>query len=265
LIAWAIAFVFAALYTAAKLRALAPLRPRWRRSQLREMFRFGLQSYLSEASLQLNMRFDFLLVSFYTGSVGLGLYSISALVSQFPWIFPHGLSYALYPRVTASSPAEAARLTEKGMRHGFLLSLLTGAAIALTARFLVPVVFGREFAESVRPLLVLLPGAVFFGLTWLQSMYLIGQAGKPLKVGYAYLVIFVLNIVLNVLLTPRHGIVGAAAASSLARLVGCAILFQMVSAESKSAWRSFILPRREDLGELRQEISSMLRLVMRRG
>ena len=262
---WAAAFLGAAIYTVVKLRRFGPLRPGWRPAQLREMLGFGLKSYLGDSTLQMNMRFDFLLVKVFAGTANLGYYSISALISQLPWIFPHGLSYALYPRVTSLPLPEAVHLTEKGMRHAFSLSLLTGVFIALTARYLVPVVFGRTFSASVTALLVLLPGAIFFGLTWLQAAFLIGQCGKPLKVGYAYLFTLVANIALNVLLTPRYGILGAAAASSLARLAGCVFLLQMVTAESKSSWRSFLLPRRGDMADLIEEIRQVASLVLGKG
>lgn len=260
IIAWAISLLVAALYTVVKLGRLHSLRPRWRSDQLHQMMGFGLQSYLSDAVLQLNMRFDFLLVSLFAGYKALGLYSVSALLSQLPWIFPNGLSYALYPRVTSSNLADSVRITEKGMRHAFLLSFLTSAFLVTTAKYLVPAVFGKEFSGSVVPLAALLPGAILFGLTWLQSMFLIGQAGKPLKVGYAYLFIFVLNVILNVLLTPRHGILGAAIASSASRLVGSVALFHIVASEGKSSWHKSILVRGPDLADLGREVRTLVRL-----
>jgi hypothetical protein len=68
------------------------------------------------------------------------------------------------------------------------------------------------FGPSIPPYLVLLPGVVVLSVTKVVSGYVSG-IGRPAITSYINVSAFVINIVANLVLIPRFGIVGASAAS----------------------------------------------------
>ncbi len=88
---------------------------------------------------------------------------------------------------------------------------------------LLPRLYGAAFAPAVSPACVLLIGLAVEGGAAVASAYLLG-VGRPGLNTAAMGAGVVVTIALDVLLIPRHGALGAAAASSAAYLVNTALL-----------------------------------------
>jgi O-antigen/teichoic acid export membrane protein len=90
-----------------------------------------------------------------------------------------------------------------------------------------PLYLGSEFAASATPVRMLLPGVICFAVT--KPIYSIGQAkGELQNLIAATLMSSLINIVLNIALIPRLGMVGASIATSIG--YGTMILFHSISA-----------------------------------
>jgi O-antigen/teichoic acid export membrane protein len=92
------------------------------------------------------------------------------------------------------------------------LAAVLAVALFVTAPWLVRSVFGPQFAGAVTPLRILLLAELFISSYFLDTTT-IAARGRP---GYSTLVAFVgftTVTMLDLVLIPRHGIVGAAWAS----------------------------------------------------
>ncbi len=66
----------------------------------------------------------------------------------------------------------------------------------------------------------------------------------------------VVGVALDIVLIPRFGATGAAAAASTAFLAGGAVALAVYARRSPFAWKALLLPRREDLDLLQGDRSA---------
>jgi O-antigen/teichoic acid export membrane protein len=172
------------------------------------------------------------------------------------------------PAATATALLPAAARTETGVRTEQALRAFRSAAVVTVAAALVgaalgpillPVVFGSSFEDAVTPFLWLLPGALGFAAMAVFSYALVGGSA-PGSSSVGPFVSLVVGVSLDLVLIPRFGASGAAAAASAAFLAGgCAALLAFRRLHP-FPWRAFVLPRRGDLVVFRA-LAAPLRLV----
>jgi O-antigen/teichoic acid export membrane protein len=216
---------------------------------LPEMARYALPAYLGNAAQFLNYRLDLFLVGYFLGAGAVGLYTVAGTLAQVIWLLSNAAAGVMLPRVAA----------QEADRHGNALRaaalsracLLAGGAGALVlaafAHFLLPAVFGAEFRESVRPLLILLPGVVAVCGAAVLAAFLggIGRPGINMAVAAVALAV---TAVLDVLLIPRMGIQGAALASTVSYVATAVITAVVFLRLSGIRTPGVLLPSRGDLG-----------------
>jgi O-antigen/teichoic acid export membrane protein len=105
--------------------------------------------------------------------------------------------------------------TPRVFRTTLALTALGGMALAVVGRTLIVLIYGEAFATAYGPLLALLPGVVLLGGAKVLTNEIAGR-GHPHYNSVASALGLGLTIVLDLLLIPRFGVLGAAIASSLA-------------------------------------------------
>jgi O-antigen/teichoic acid export membrane protein len=133
------------------------------------------------------------------------------------------------------------------------------AAVAISACFLLPLVFGSDFEASVAPFLLLLPGAFGFAAMAVFSYALVAGSSPGLS-SVGPVVSLGVGVALDLALIPRFGASGAAAAASVAFLAGGAAALAAFRHGNPFTWRSLLLPRRGDLAVFRA-LTSPLRVA----
>jgi O-antigen/teichoic acid export membrane protein len=194
----------------------------------REQLGFGLRSHAGRVLTLGNYRFDQWLLGAIAGTRELGLYSVAVAWAEVLFFLPTVVAYVQRPDlVRASDEGSAARAAAAALRLALVLTAAAAVVLALAAPLLCTGVFGSAFAGSVDDLRVLAFGA--FGMVALK---LLGNAltarGLPLVAAAAVAVAFVVTVVLDLVLIPPFGGLGAAIASTTAYTAGgiaVAVLF----------------------------------------
>jgi O-antigen/teichoic acid export membrane protein len=188
---------------------------------------FGIKSHAGRLMTLGNYRLDQWLVGSIAGSGELGLYSVAVAWSEGLFFLPNVLSLVQRADLVRASPEQAARQAARAFRGALLLTGVLAVAVVLAAPVLCVTVFGSEFRGSVNELRILAPGAL--GMVALKQLTnaLIAQR-RPLRATAGVAVAFALTLVLDLVLIPGHGGLGASIASTVAYCVGgaaIAILF----------------------------------------
>ena len=157
-----------------------------------------------------NFRLDVLLLAQFVSASTIGLYSIAVAVTEAVLFIPKGLT-----NVILSSTSKHGKVSSEAIRILSSFVLATIVSVALVSPWVVPQVFGEEFTASVPALLLLLPGTFFLSMGVVGAYALFGLergqfAAKAAILGAS------LTVLLNVILIPYYGIIGAAVSSSLA-------------------------------------------------
>jgi len=165
---------------------------------------------------------DIFMLGWLSGASEIGLYSVAQRPVQLFYIIPGVLSAALFPTISRLIGQNKRREFRAVLEKSMSASLLLGIPIVLGGLILggelIPFLFGEQYLSSVLTFRILL-------LTILMgaSAALIGNAlisSGEQKVFAVYTTIGALtNVLLNVILIPRYGIVGAAIATILSQVL----------------------------------------------
>ncbi len=210
--------------------------------------RFGVKPYLSNLMTILNRRLDVFLVAKLaaSGVNATGIYSVAAQLAELVLFIPTSIRLTLFPMVAASSTAQANQLTSMACRHAMFLTTIVALGAAVVGPFLITQLYGGEFAAAVIPLLILLPGVIALSQTYIIKADLNGR-GKPGVATLGALIALTVTIVLDLLLIPRYGIIGAAIASTCAYTIEFVVVTSYFIRYTGLTWCEALLFGRSDL------------------
>ena len=188
--------------------------------ELRPLLGFGLTSMLFSALSMALYRVDVVLVRMLSPDAAqAGLYAASVQLSEFVWVVPlavEGVMLQTTARLWSDNQTE--RITEilsrlnryTALGVSFLLALVTVFAPTILRLYV-----GPEYAGAATALRILAPGVLGFSLA--RVMWPVIQArGQVLMLATIVGAATAVNVILNILLIPRWGAVGAAIAASIA-------------------------------------------------
>ena len=194
-----------------------------------ELLKYGYGSAIYMTLLYSLYHVDILLLQAFTVEQTVGYYKAALTIIGFMWLLPQSLQLVLIQSVSnmwnENRIAEINRMSAKLTRYVFLLTFLMSIGLVILGEIFIPFYFGNDFTPAVTPLLVLLPGAICFSIT---RPYLAITSAKgnlrPLIIATA--VAALINLLLNLLLIPRYGMIGAAIGTSTgyASLLGTQLL-----------------------------------------
>lgn len=184
----------------------------------RELLTYNFAAIIYVFFLTTLYHVDVILLRLFTTETDVGYYKAALMIAGFLWLAPRAAQDVLvqstseYWRIGAVERVN--EISTRISRYAFLFTALLAIGVAVLADPFVPLYFGSEFSPAVLPLLILLPGAVGFAIArpLLAITHATGQL-KPLVIVTGFVAIT--NFVLNLILIPIYGTVGAAVATSV--------------------------------------------------
>ena len=218
-----------ALYSASFLLALAiiigssspPLREvRAAKLQLKEygeLLRFSGTIHVGNIAQFFNYRLDAFIVSYFLGTIGVGLYTNSKIFGESVWLLSTSMAAVLLPTL-AGQHEKSKEIAVKALAATFGVSVVAAIGAFLIGPPLIVLLLGQKFEGCVNPFLFLLPGITIFSITNVLATY-ITSAGKPGHNAVIAFVSLLFTIGFDILLIPRYGMSGAAFASVISYTV----------------------------------------------
>lgn len=227
------------------LRRGRSLRLCWDRGGQRELLAYSAKSHPDLLFQQVILRSDYLFISALLGSTALGHYAMASAAAELLLIVPEAVTTPLMKRLLQQD-AGMERLTPLALRLTATVMLGACLGMALIGEWLIVTLFGSAYQPAYPALLALLPG--LFGLCYasILRLDLLGK-NRPGSVSLMMGAGAALNLLLNVLLIPRHGIVGAALASSIAYLAVTLAMLVLYCRLSGAAWWRVLIVLPADL------------------
>jgi O-antigen/teichoic acid export membrane protein len=240
--------------------------PQLDKTILKDMLKYGLPIFLGGILWQVNARFDVFVVNSYWGASAVGLYMTGVNYTELLRLFTDSVNSVLFPQTASISPAEARQLTSFLSRISPLYFLLLAFLLYLLSPLIIPLFFGSAFRPSISVVPYLLPGIIswiYLGFRW---NHLAGR-GYPHFNLYGSLIGSVSTILLDFLLIPRWGIIGASIASSIAYTLTFLVVLHFFKKLEKLSFSEIFLPRKKDLVILMEKMKEMIKTIrdFRRG
>ncbi|KPJ68657.1 hypothetical protein AMJ44_05835 [candidate division WOR-1 bacterium DG_54_3] len=218
-------------------------------SLLRKSYSFGARSQLGLVFSYLNRRLDVFIVNYFLDPYQVGIYAIAVAVGELPWHLPSAAATVLFPWIADKKKQDAASFTSYVLRNVFLLTFILVLVLALLGRFVITLLFGAAFQDSVILMYILLPGILALGITRVLGGHFQGS-GRPelgtLMVAFS----FAETIILDIILIPRMGVLGAAIASSIAYITSAVVGLFIFTRLWKVRVVDAVIPRWEEVAKL---------------
>ena len=173
---------------------------------------------LSFMAISTYSKIDKLMIGFYLEQDDVGIYSVAdQILTSLSSVFAI-ITTSYYPKLLAS--------TKTDKYNEFLkIMLLSALLLFLMSIIFIPMgfhlLFGSSYSESEKIFVMLSPSLIFISLITAASAIL-NLRGKLKQIAELSFLIAFLNILLNIIMIPKYGTVGAAIASVLSLLVGSA-------------------------------------------
>ncbi len=223
---------------------LTPVRPS--PEELRQIYGFGLQSFLIQLSFKLISYTDVTVIAMSLGAASVSLYVLPLQLIEYLRVALGGISGVLLPRLTGMATRGEHKALAAAYRQSTRLVALVAAFIATHMMWLgVPFLsiwVGPEFGEPARWVIVCLAGAtflhIFSSIVALPFYQAIGIMAVPATV---LIVEAAINLVLSIILVRVLGIDGVALATVMpALLVSFLVLPRYLCSKLKVSFTAVI-------------------------
>lgn len=183
----------------------------------RELLRSAWPMVLSAVSILIYMRIDQLMIRNMLGMHEVGLYSAATRIYEAWMTLPFVISISLLPLIIKAkekSEEEYHRRLTQLFRVLIWLSLCAALVVTLTSEWLMVLAFGEAFRASAPVVSVVMWTSVFAAIGSVSARYF-NVEHMERKFALRTALAALLNVVLNYLLIPIMGIIGAAVATLL--------------------------------------------------
>jgi len=181
----------------------------------RTNFNYGIKAYLAIFLSFLVIRSDILLLNYFLDSQNVGFYQASvAIVDQFK-VLGAVVAGILMPKLTGTSSIK--KKFELNLKVVKTISLILGfvsVILIMLSKPLILLIYGADYLPSVASFRILVIAMLFLSIETILAQFL-ASIGMPMQVVWFWLICFVFNLVLNIILIPQYGEMGAAISSAL--------------------------------------------------
>lgn len=212
---------------------------------LEEELRFGGRAVVGTLAERLQFRADAFIVNAIAGVRATGIYSVTSGLAETLWYVPNALGVVMFSRAV-DRDADAGRTAAVLTRTTLALSVALAVPAALLGPRFVRAVYGPSFADAGVALRLIIPGVVAYSVVAILSRYLTGR-GRPGTGTLVLLLGLVTNVTANLLLVPRFGINGAAAASSISYGLTALVILAVFLRVSGRGLAETVVVRRSDV------------------
>jgi len=209
-------------------------------------FARGFRALITITATFVLLRFDWWVLGPVLGSKAVGQISVATAIAEWLWYVPTILGSILFALVAADRSDAAVWKVARATRGVAAVVLPVAVILMLVGRYLVPAIYGDAYREAGRVLVVLAPGVAAIAVHLVADSYFAGS-GFPLVSWAGALGALGVKVLLNALLVPIAGILGAAAATSTAYSCLLALKVWRLGRERGVSARDLLVLNRGDI------------------
>jgi O-antigen/teichoic acid export membrane protein len=178
----------------------------------RQVATFGGFQLIGGVSAALLYKVDILLVEYFRTSAATALYNSAIVPAEMIWFVPSVIQMAFLQHTASLWAKDDIKMINKqiqtGIKYSILALTLFGVGLFALAEPFLQIYFGQDYVVAAATLRLLILGTFFFGIS--RVIVPVFQAtGWVRHTELMTVGALIINVVLNVVLIPRYGIIGA--------------------------------------------------------
>ena len=193
---------------------------------------FGSRVVGSNMISQIYNYIDIIMIGYFLTSTEIGYYAVAISLSRFFWLVPRAMARVSYPAISEywgkNNFQAINKLVGKTTKYSACILVFAGMSVIFFARDIVTILFTSEFLPAVLPLTILIIGSVISGILISAGGIFAGTGNVNLLPKIASITA-VVAILLNIVLIPMYGIVGAAVATTATHVLRVGISIYYIS------------------------------------
>ncbi len=214
-------------------------------SIIKKVISYGFVFFISNIAGFLLLRSDIYLINQILDLEQVGIYKIAAGFSDTMLILPAVIASILLPKLCSDTKGRLEN-SQKAVRVTTLIMFSILLPFAFIAKEVIYLMYGHEFLQAHIPLLVLIPGILFFAMENVMAMYLAAH-NFPKAIAFSWVAVTILNIIINLIIIPKIGITGAALSSTISYFLIFFIVLIIYLRRSKSNLTDLFIIKKDDI------------------
>jgi O-antigen/teichoic acid export membrane protein len=197
------------------------------------LLRFGLPFAFIQVSLTFAFRFDTLILERHFADDVVGWYNAAYTLTRSLLIFTSAFVIALVPtlaREHAQDPSSIRPWYFRSVKFIALIGLPIAAGVMILSGKIIPFLYGRDFAPAILALAILIWDTPLLMYTSICGNFTTAMTLEK-RAAMVYGAEAVFNILLNLVLIPRFGYLGASVVTVATELVGAILFYRMFRRE----------------------------------
>jgi O-antigen/teichoic acid export membrane protein len=219
------------------------------------MLKYGSQNQLAHVFQLMNFRLSYYFLESYWGNSEVGIYSNGVSLIESIWMISGSITLYQYSKIVNTKDNKyAIEITETLTRFAMLIALLVIIPIVLLPSGFYTWIFGPDFKDLNKVIILLAPGVWIFNYSLIIGHYFSGT-GRYYINSIASGVGFVIIVPAILILVPSYNYVGAAISASISYICTSLVVLWYFK---KSGGRFILFPSFRELKGTITEIRSFL-------
>jgi PST family polysaccharide transporter len=189
---------------------------------------------LASVSIMIYMKIDQIMLGQMVGNQAVGIFSAATRISEVWYFIPMVVVSSVFPAIL-NAKKQSQDLYVQRLQRLYALMVWMSIAVAFPMTFLaipvIEVLYGKAYIESGIVLSIHIWGSIFVFLGVASGRWMLAENRQVLSFQRSLLGM-VINVVLNLLLIPIYGVVGAAVATVVAQF-SVGMLFDAIQKETR--------------------------------
>lgn len=229
---------------------------------VKDAFSYGFKVYPASMFYLSRYQINVFLLNMFLNPAAVGFYVTALGVSEITQWFSKSAATVLFPRVAGETDEKNLReLTPIICRNILLITFLGILFLFLFAKWIIILLYSREFLPSVVSLQIILIGTVAV-VGWIILNTDIFARGKPMINTYIFGSSVALNTLLNIFLIPRFGIIGASWALTISYLMMFLITLIVYTKLSGNRMLDVVFVKRSDLSHYKNAWHGLIQFAL---
>ena len=224
------------------------------KNEIKPFFNYMGLGHLSIVINFFNYRLVLWVLVYYLDNSQVGIFSVAVGLSQLFTFISTPLTQVLMPFLSAESENRKQELFVRFARVHFTIILVLALISVLVTPFLIPILYGESFSESIYAFQILVLGTVLSCQTKIIASYFASRDLMKLNL-YATIIGFLLTFYFNFYLISKHGIYGASLAQTITYTGIFLFLYVAMITFTKNHTLNIFIITNGDLSYIKNKIS----------
>ncbi len=228
------------------------------RADCSSLLSFGIISQLGNIAWFITLKADQFIISGILTVEALGFYAVAAGIAENLRLIPMTFGQVLFPYAANKEKKERRAFICACVRLTFWAMIMLGAILIILGNRIIMILFGSEFLPTVLPFQVLVAGIVILSIGNMLG-YEFNAIGRPELILYSNFICGVFNILLNLVVLPKFGLIGAAWVSFLTYALNSAIITFLALRISNYRMHKILIPSSIDFQILKESYAKIMK------